>query len=389
MSLKVPIIDQLGLINEISLDTIKIDNEIMDHLSGISDTHYHEDNLLSVPVDEYAESLLDIIRKNLHNDGIPLVRKSYWPDFAPACAIITHDIDTFNNPPTGEKTEFVKYAMTRKVKGLPYNDNIENMKEIERKHGINSSFYFFSDYGKHQNYFQNVLGMLDKEDEIGLHGSQHSFQSHKHLIKEKAELEKIAGQKIIGTRQHGLNFNIPHTWRYQEKAGFEYDLTHAYNDEFGFRAGTCHPFHPFDSLTKERFDILEIPSSFMDWTALHQGMNYKQIMDKFKELANVIETNNGVFTTIFHNMYINEKSHPDITKAFDDILGYFKKKKYWIATAKECADWWSKRENADIQVKQDGNQFILESDIYMPVIVEYPDSEIKKIKLEPGKPEVC
>ena len=364
-------------------------NDIFEYLAGIHDSHYHEDNLLSVPVDEYALKLLEIIRKNVHKNNRPLIRKSMWPGNEIACAIITHDIDTFNNPPAGDKTEFVRYAMTRKVKNLPYNDNIENIKKIERKHGINSSFYFFSDYGKHQSYFQNALGMLDKEDEIGLHGSQHSFQSHKHLSKEKAELEKITGQKITGTRQHGLNFNIPHTWRYQQKAGFEYDLTHAYNDEFGFRAGTCLPFHPFDSLTKVRFDILEIPSSFMDWTALHQGINYEEIMDKLKELANVIEIHNGVFTTIFHNMYINEKSHPDITKAFDDILGYFKDKKYWIATAKECADWWLRRENADIQIKQVGDKYILESNVPMPVIVEYPNGEIKKIKLEPGKPGVC
>ncbi|MBA3044789.1 MAG: hypothetical protein FP824_01095 [Euryarchaeota archaeon] len=356
-----------------------------ERLAGISDQLYIEDKLSSVPLDDFAENLAESVKQFLFGKGLPYVRIANWPNFEPACAIITHDIDTLNNPPAGKGVEFAKYAMTRKVKKQPYNDNIQNIKDIENKHGINASFYFFPDYGKHQAHFKTILGQLDKKDEIALHGTQHSFQSAATLEKEKKELENITGIKIVGTRQHGLNFMVPHTWRYQEKAGLEYDLTHSYNDKFGFRAGTCLPFHPFDSLIKERFDILELPTSYMDWTALHHGMDYSAMMMKIKELCAVVEQHNGVFIPIFHNMYINEKSHPDVTKSFDDTTKYLKEKKYWITTARECTAWWKKRENVKLDISFDSNALTVNSDTRIPIEIFYPDGKIKRVIVESGK----
>jgi len=358
---------------------------IVEMLAGISDKTYLADKLQSVPMNDWGEKIVEYINNMYFKQGLPFIRKANWPDFAPACAIITHDIDTLNNPPVGQKIEFVKYAVARKVKKQPYNDNIDNIKIIEKNNAVNSSFYFFSNYGKYQTHLKKVLKYLDKKDEIALHGSQHSFQSSEQLGKEKKALEAISETKIEGIRQHGLNFMVPHTWRYQEKAGFEYDLTHAYNDKFGFRAGTCHPFHPFDSLTKKRFEILELPTSFMDWTALHNGLDYSSTMEKIMELCTVVEKHSGVFVSIFHNMYINEKTYPDITKSFTDMIKYLKERKYWITTASECAKWWRMRENAKLVITTSSNGLTIQSDTILPIEIMYPDDKVKRVIVEAGK----
>jgi peptidoglycan/xylan/chitin deacetylase (PgdA/CDA1 family) len=358
---------------------------IFEMLAGVSDRSYMDDKLHSVPMNEFGEKLAGHVKDLCFKQNLPFIRKANWPNFAPACAIITHDIDTLNNPPIGNKLEFMKYAMTRKIKKQPYNDNIDNIKAIEKANNVNASFYFFSGYGKHQAHLKKVLANLDEKDEIALHGSQHSFQSVETLKKEMKELEKNSGARINGIRQHGLNFMVPHTWRYQEKAGFEYDLTHAYNDKFGFRAGTCYPFHPFDSLTKERLKILELPTSFMDWTALHQGLNYSDTMKKIRELCSVVEKHNGVFVSIFHNMYINQNSHPDVTRTFTDTIKYLREKNYWITPASECTRWWKKREEAKLEISFSTNVFTLNSDTALPIEIFYPDGQVKKLNVEAGK----
>ena len=372
------------------IDSKNIDySSLFEMLAGISESSYNEDKLCTVPLNQQAESIAAAVKASYFKQGLPFIRKTYWPNFAPACAIITHDIDTLNNPPVGQKLEFVKYAMARKVKGQPYNDNIDNIKIIEKENGVNSSFYFFQDYGKHQAHLKKVLKYLDKKDEIALHGSQHSFQSTEQLEKEKKTLEAISTTKIDGIRQHGLNFMVPHTWRYQEKAGFDYDLTHAYNDKFGFRAGTCHPFHPFDSLTKNRFNILELPTSFMDWTVHHQGLDYSETIEKIKEICSVIEKYNGVFISIFHNLYINEKTCPDVTNSFVETIKYLKEKKYWITTAKECSTWWRMRENAKLNFTTSSDGLLIQSDTTLPLEISYPDGKIKKVIVEAGKKLEC
>ncbi len=354
--------------------------EVFEHLAGIDDKRYLEDKLMEVPVNDCADKLLDRIRRLFILRKFPLIRKWYWPDFANACAIITHDIDTMNNPPSGSASQSLKYGYTRKVKKEPFSDNMDNIFEIEKAENVQSTFFFFSNYGKFQEHFKdNFCNMKDKfPGELGLHGSSHSFQSHHMLAKEKDELEKLFGIKINGTRQHGLNFRIPHTWRYQEEAGFDYDMSHYYNDKFGFRAGICHPYHPFDALKKERFNILELPTTFMDWTALNMNIDHDNIMKNITNLSDIIEKENGIFTLNFHNMYINEDTYPDITKAFSDSIALLKQKKFWITTGKECAEWWRKRENSNIVIKVAQNKMAIYSGEKLPVIIEYPDKKIVK-----------
>lgn len=354
---------------------------VLSHLAGIEDGRYLEDRLNEVPVNEMAGKLLEEVKKRFAAKNRPLVTKARWPDFAPACAVFTHDIDTMNNPPPGGKTgQFASYVLARKVKKEAYNDNLQNIIDIENAAGIRSSFYFFPHYGKHHRHFLdnfcNTPGCLSGE--VGLHGSEHSFQDPKMLASEKKLLEECVGMPLTGIRQHGLNFRNPHTWRYQEEAGFDHDLSFYYNDKFGFRAGICHPYHPFDSLTRRRFDILEIPTSFMDWTALHRGMSSRSIVETVKKLGEVVEKHHGVLVLNFHNMYINDKTHPDIARAFRNSLDHVRKKGYWIATASECARWWRMRESTKTKVTKEGDMFNLCSDHDIPLVLEYPDGRIIK-----------
>jgi len=51
---------------------------------------------------------------------------------------------------------------------------------------------------------------------------------------EKNTLEEIIERGGYGCRQHFLKFEVPATWRIQEKAGFLYDTSLTFADHDGF-----------------------------------------------------------------------------------------------------------------------------------------------------------
>lgn len=81
---------------------------------------------------------------------------------------------------------------------------------------------------------------------------------------EKNRLEEIIGRDVLGCRQHLLRFEVPTTWRIQEKAGFVYDTTLSFADHDGFRCGICLPSEPYDLVENRILSLWEIPLTVMD-----------------------------------------------------------------------------------------------------------------------------
>ena len=353
----------------IAVDKIIPIEKIISALSGTLDK-----NLIGPEVNKYEVKLVEEIKKVFFNQNLPLIIKWFWPDFAKYCCVMTHDIDRLNIPPNSARKEtpslikvlmyimyyYQKYILRKKK----FEDYIDLIIALENRYNVKSSFYFFPDYDReeHNNDFINVLNKLKKENfEVGLHSNSTSLEQ---LEKEKERLEKNLGKRVFGTRQHGLKFMVPQTWQYQEKL-LDYDLSFYHNEEFGFRAGLCFPYRPLNT-----HSIIEIPTSFMDWTALHKKMTYEQIKEELSEIIKQIEKYNGCLVLNFHNEYFNKWVFPHIYKTFIDILEYIQKD-YWIATGNECVKWWKKRESAIIDSKFENNKIIGTSSDEVPLIIEY------------------
>jgi hypothetical protein len=254
---------------------------------------------------------------------------------------------------------YQKYILRRKK----FDDYIDLIRTLENRHNIKSSFYFFPDYSDvtHEE-FVNLLEKLKKENfEVGLHSNSSSLEP---LEREKQELEEKFGGDIVGTRQHTLKFTVPETWQYQEQL-LDYDLSFYRNEDFGFRAGLCFPYRPLNTSS-----IIEIPTSFMDWTALHKKMSYDQIKEELSKIFVQIENYNGCLVLNFHNEYFNKIVFPHIYKTFIDTLEYIQND-YWITTARECVAWWKRRESANMDLQIENNKIIGSSSDKIPFIVEY------------------
>jgi len=359
--------------NVVLADEIVPMEEIIFALSGVLNNNFKEPE-----VNKYEFKLKEEIKKVFFEQNLPFIRKWFWPNFVKYCCVMTHDIDRMSIPPNSARKEtpivikaimrvvyyYQKYLLRRKK----FEDYIDLILTLENRYNIKSSFYFFPDYSDvTYEEFVNLLNKLKKGNfEVGLHSNS---TSQEQLEREKQELEKKFGGGIVGSRQHTLKFSVPKTWQYQEQL-LDYDLSFYRNEEFGFRAGLCFPYRPLNTCS-----IIEIPTSFMDWTALHKKMNYDQIKVVLSKIFMQIESYNGCLVLNFHNEYFNKMTFPHIYKTFIDTLEYILND-YWVTTARECVTWWKRRESAKIDVQIENNKIIGSSSDKIPLIIEYKNGNI-------------
>ena len=365
---------------------ILIDNELsnnfFDALSGVS--KFEEKYMVNASLTEYEIQLTEKIRNCFYKQNLPFVRKWFWPDFKKACCVMTHDIDEIDRCPSKKrsKIECVKYVLSHLI-FKPYGDNINTLLKLEDEKSIKSTFYFFPGYPYEKHFIKHVEKIKSKECEIGLHGSHEAASNKEKILDEKQKLQEIAEVTVSGYRQHTLThaFRIPKTVQILNDCNLIYDISIAYNKKFGFRAGICYPYHPFDREKENKFNLLELPSPYMDWTGLFREYNKKQHLETIKKIMNTVEKYNGCIVFSFHNSYINKRLYPEIYEPFLETLNYVSEKDYWITTANECAEWWLKRENAKVDVYFENGKIIGESNIKLPLQIEYPN-KIEHLQIE-------
>jgi peptidoglycan/xylan/chitin deacetylase (PgdA/CDA1 family) len=219
--------------------------------------------------------------------------------------------------------------------------NVPSILEVNKRFGVSSTFFLQTRYGRDDSYLSKTSQLLRQEGyDIGLHAA-HSAHLAANALQSEVELFTAkTGSKPVGIRHHVLRFRVPETWRIESENGFEYDCTFSHNEYFGFQSGVCYPYHPIDG---QRLPILELPTSFMDWTALKRRERGEALLDRLQSTMNRVEEHNGVFVSNFHNTYLNEESFPDVMGGYSWLLAEASKRGYWVATAQQCVEWWTHR----------------------------------------------
>lgn len=363
------------------------DDSLNDYLCALTGSlKLDEKDGINASVIKYEIQLVEKIRNCYHGLNLPLIRKWFWPDFKQACCIITHDIDEIDRCPSRKKSklECIKYVLSHIVL-KPYGDNIDTILNIENEKSIKSTFYLFSEYSQ-KSHFDNIIDKIKHMGhEIGLHGSPQAALDKKDFIAEKQELQEKIGKEISGHRQHTLTraFSNPKTLQIINDCNLKYDVSIASNENFGFKSGICYPYHPFDLDNKSKFEFLEIPSSYMDWTGLYRYFNGAQHVEIISKLNKIVERYNGCLALSFHNSYINKRLYPEIYETFLKTLDYVLEKNYWIATAIECAEWWQKREEVELEIYFENGGITGNSSAKIPIRIEYIN-ESRDVFVESG-----
>ncbi len=194
--------------------------------------------LASKPVVDFLETLLfNAILIGCHEQNIPLVQKSYWPEGKKFAVCLTHDVDEIkktyqwiSHPAkflarrnfSGLKGQFS--AFMQKIRGKEPYDTYDDIIRIEHDLGVKSTYFILKEsgnaslfskktwylYGRNRSLQSPEMRALiqrlkSNNDEVAIHGSYFSYKNPALLNEEKQELEQLINEKVLGTRQHNLN----------------------------------------------------------------------------------------------------------------------------------------------------------------------------------------
>lgn len=368
--------------NLIVADEVVPLDEIAMVLSG---ERVDEEDSFKLTINICENKILQAIRRAFQESGYPLIRKWFWPNFSKACCILTHDVDWLSYSPFHRVTlrkeslrRMIGLAVNYLLQGEDYGYNIPEILELEGSRKLKSTFFFRTDYGKMNELARKALKLIkDAGFEIGLHGARESHVNIEVLKEERKLLEENVNSQVQGIRYHRLKFRKGRTWNIEDDVGFKYDATLSYREEFGFISGLCHPYHPIDLVRKRRLILLEMPTAFMDWAALHRKFNEGDIKKTLSEIMVEVERYNGCFAVNFHNTYLNKKTFEEVYNTYVWTMNELIARGYWLTTAIDFTNWWNMRNSLSLDIRLKDDYIVGNSSLSgVPIVIEKTNGEM-------------
>lgn len=229
---------------------------------------------------------------------------------------------------------------------------VDEMVELEQRHGLVSTLLFLAEPRDHQTYrYQlgraQVRGLLarlrEQAVEVGLHGGWTSCMSARRMKEQARQLERAMGGKPLVTRQHWLRFNIQHTWPAQMQAGLCVDSSLGFNDRPGFRAGTSLPFHPLNE-EGHALNLLELPLLLMD-SQLYDEQKLAPLAARrqAEEVMEQVRRVGGLLTVNWHPHTMCREDFPGRREHFESLLARLDQPDCWVGGMGAVADHWRAR----------------------------------------------
>jgi peptidoglycan/xylan/chitin deacetylase (PgdA/CDA1 family) len=354
----------------------------------------------------YPRTKPDFTRNILHEYGLlyrPVVdedhlerggQKPVWPEGKNFAICLTHDVDSISlyspvqalrhrckhmkfEKPILRKTMHlagVGLDLLRAVQNVGRKDLLyryEGWLSVEEEYAARSTLFFWPGsenvtkphitdclyemedeiiFGDRRCSIAEMIREIDTRGwEIGLHASWHSYNDPDEMKRQKNALEKMLGHEILSVRQHYLHYDIRNTPHVQASAGFKYDSTLGFNDNIGFRFGTCYPWHIYDLKAQKDLPIMEIPLIVQDGALLNPKkglrLDEENALEYVQNIAEVVKDVGGVLTLLWHTHGIMNRNWWNL---YLKTLEYLRHQNVWFASIKEIGEWWQKQEKKRI-----------------------------------------
>ncbi|HEX4034205.1 MAG TPA: hypothetical protein VHX66_07160 [Solirubrobacteraceae bacterium] len=260
---------------------------------------------------EHEHALLRTRLASRSTARLPLV--NYWPDGRRFAAIVTHDVES--------------------SAGI---ENIDAVLEVERRHGIVSSWNFVAEwYPIPDGTFERVR---DARCEVGLHGIKHDGL----LFRDRAGFERELPAIHRYLRDwDAVGFRSPATHRnpdWMGELGCLYDSSFPDTDPYEPEPGGCCSIFPYflDS-------IVELPITMVQDHTLWEILREPTI-DLWRRKGDWLVANHGLINVIVHPDYLLAAERLDL---YSQLLAYLRERidgdRGWHALPRDIAAWWKAR----------------------------------------------
>jgi len=311
-------------------------------------------------------------------------KRAKWPLAKRFAVCLTHDVDTVVHSSLrqesrrrshllsvtaslAKKTRYVAgwgLDVVRSIRNLARPDALSVMANWLREEaaiGVHSTFFFWPGWKAVRRHHRSdclydlddrlvfdgvrcsVAEMIREIDrrgwEIGLHPSWSSFSDLDELKHQKEALERALGKEVHSVRQHLLHYDIRTTPGLQAEAGFKYDSSLGFNDNIGFRFGTCYPWRLHDLRSGRELPTYEIPLLIQDGALLSDAKGLRvdgqRAFEYVRMLLEKVESVGGIATLLWHPHMIID---PVWWDCYRGVLGFVKEEEAYVGSVKEVME---------------------------------------------------
>jgi peptidoglycan/xylan/chitin deacetylase (PgdA/CDA1 family) len=225
------------------------------------------------------------------------------------------------------------YILTHDVEGPRGVANIERVLEVERRHGMVSSWNLVAD-----DYAVDpaILDSIRRAGgEIGLHGLTHDarlFESRESFTRQLPRIhEVLRSWGADGFRSPALHRNA--AW--MRELGCSYDSSFPDTDPFEPQPGGCCSILPYFL-----GDVVELPITLVQDHTLWQILQQPDI-SMWRQKAAWLAREGGLITVLVHPDYMLEEQR---LAQYDELLGFLAGlERGWHALPRHVARWWRQR----------------------------------------------
>jgi hypothetical protein len=263
-------------------------------------------------VDNLHEEILRLAMEASHAEKVPFIW--YWPDGAPNCLILTHDVETTAG-----------------------RDFAPQLMDIDDSFGLKASFQVIPE-SRYAVPDEFVAKIRNRGFEFNIHDLNHDGR----LYRQRDEFLRRA-KKInhYADRYNARGFRAGSMYRmldWYDAYEFSYDMSLTNVAHLEPKRGGCCTVFPF-FLGK----ILELPlTTSQDYSIFHILKDYS--IDLWKKQLALIRQRNGLMTFLTHPDYLIERR---ARKVYELLLGYLWEmidhEKIWTALPGEVDLWWRTR----------------------------------------------
>jgi hypothetical protein len=273
------------------------------------------------PVDRTVEGMFErLLALSMRSQGItrlPFIW--FWPEGAPCCTIVTHDVET----PAG--LNFCSKLM-----------------DLNDSFGIKSSFQVVPE-GRYQLPASFLENILQRGFEVNVHDLNHDghlFRNHDEFLRRAKKINAYGKQfGAQGFRSAILYRNVD----WFDALDFSYDMSVPNVAHLDPQKGGCCTVMPFFA-----GKILELPVTMtQDYPLFHILKDYSTRL--WREQISMIKEKHGLISIIVHPDYIIDESARRVYREFLEYVSELRsRKETWIALPGEVAAWWRLRSEMNL-----------------------------------------